>query len=723
MESDASRPHMLDHIIRKTCAGFVVLFGLWTILANVIVQLDLGFNVLRVLAPIVPILALAVLVVYRRLGRRDFPQATPEVHDAPDFSSDWKDYIALAGAGLLAALYAIGLPYNVFWALTLLFLCLFYLRHLKGPEFSLRPPNSGSKEIALFALAASLSVLAALVAHRPDPDDSHFIGMIVSVLDRPDAPMFTYESIRGMVLLPLYRVYSLEPLNALMAYITGWEPITVAHLILPPLFGFLSVCAAAMFFRILLKDTWAWALLALVLVLMAARQTHWMYGNFAFVRMFQGKSVFVTMMVPLIAAYAVEFFLRPRFATWALLALAQVCAVGLTVNALYGAPLAAGLALAGCWRPSRMMTRRLALGLLASFYPLAMGLMLKRQVELIKSRLAAEVLELAGSSSLPLGDALSGVFGHGLTMWLWLAALIGTWALFGDPARRRWMLGVVFIFALVFMNPWLDKLWVTNLTGPDLNWRLFWVLPLPAWLAVLLTSTRKVSFGRRFPLIGFLFFAAALGIFSYIATERFTNVLQGHLEIRTPDLKVPRNAYATTRLLVKLAGQEESVLAPEEISAWVPTFRKHPYPIAARRLYLEKQIALFSASTSRRKEMERRLALLDYVSGKARRPESAALLEKSLREMQIRVVATPGSLKWLPELSKTLKENGFISGRYLDYMVFYRGSRWPADIAPLLSEDRPRHGCEPQILIKERAIDENDGTIQNIIRDKSYEST
>jgi len=43
----------------------------------------------------------------------------------------------------------------------------------------------------------------------------------------------------------------------------------------------------------------------------------------------------------------------------------QVAALGITSSALFVAPLAAGLALAGTWRPTRQLTSRLAVGLSA----------------------------------------------------------------------------------------------------------------------------------------------------------------------------------------------------------------------------------------------------------------------------------------------------------------------------------------------------------------------
>jgi hypothetical protein len=679
---------MLDSFLRRVCAGFVLLFGFWTILANIAVQLDLAFVSLRSLAPVVLILAIAAVIAAHHFRRRDTSACSLETPEEPDFSVQWKNVVLVFCAGILGATYVFSHHYVIFWGLACLFLFTCYLAHLNVANLTVLPAKSKPADILLFFLAISVSVLATVGVHRPDADDSLYINMSVSVLDAPYRAMLATDTLHGIpggFYLPTYRVHTVELLTALIADLTGLEPIAVAHLLLPPVFAFLSVCAAARLFQIFLRTNWAWAALVLVVVLIVARQTHWMYGNFAYVRLFQGKAVLVTLMIPLIVTYAIEFFTTRRMTNWGLLALAQISAVGFTANALYVAPIAAGLALAGCWRPSWETTRRVGFGLLASFYPLLLAL-------LVKQEMAHKMLhtELVGKF-LPLEDAVDKFFGSGVTQWAWLVTLTGAWALLRDPASRRWMIGFAFGFMLVFMNPLLDEFWAANLTGSHLIWRLFWVVPLPALLAILLTGT--VHFGRSKGLaIKWTAVSAALLVMSIFVFGRpYAN---GNIVIGMPRLKVPPDAYCTAKLLVHLARPGESVLAPEEVSAWVPTFRGYPYPVVARRLYAFGQLQVFSAWIDYQSVKER-LALLDYVSGSFRQTHSETLLSRWLRTIQIRAVAAPSGLKWLAEMSQALEQAGFISGRYLDYVVFYRGRQWPAEISPLLRENLQRPVITP----------------------------
>ena len=148
--------------------------------------------------------------------------------------------------------------------------------------------------------------------------------------------------------------------------------------------------------------------------------------------------------------------------------------------------------------------------------------------------------------------------------------------------------------------------------------------------------------------------------------------------VGAPSLKVPLPQYRVAKVLSRLAGPHETVLAPEEISTWIPTFPGHPYPVVARELYLLGQLRVFSAWIDPQLITER-LALLRFVNGTARNP-GRSLLVPSVDRLRIRAIAAPIGMRWLPELSRTLEGEGFRSREYLGYFVFYRGQEWPSEV-------------------------------------------
>ena len=72
------------------------------------------------------------------------------------------------------------------------------------------------------------------------------------------------------------------------------------------------------------------------------------FGSFWLARMWQGKVIFVAVLVPLLLALLLEHAERPSRRGVVLLVAAGVAAVGLTTTAMFVVPVLA----AGCWRRS-----------------------------------------------------------------------------------------------------------------------------------------------------------------------------------------------------------------------------------------------------------------------------------------------------------------------------------------------------------------------------------
>ncbi len=377
--TDAPQPFdtRLDSFLRVTCSAVVVLLACWTVLANIIALSGNSFGDLLRLAPLV-LIASVVIIAYLGIPRMELASALagrkPGAGGKPE---DSRRLIHLLLGAALAAIFAFGNQYRIFWVLTVLYLAFFFLRQLRAPLLQIRRAGSGPWNNLPFFAALAFALLGALLINRVNVDQTLAINMTVSVLDNPGAGIFTSDSVHGIpgvYLIPSYRVHSFELLTAMIAKVLNIaDPITVLHFIFAPLLSLFCVLAAARFFRVFLPRWWGWATLALIAILLVLRSTYTMYGNFAFVRMFEGKSLFLTALIPLIVVYAAEFFAQPNLKNWLLLFFAQAAAVGMTANALYAAPIAAGLGLAACWRPSWSASRRLAIGLLASIYPVVVG--------------------------------------------------------------------------------------------------------------------------------------------------------------------------------------------------------------------------------------------------------------------------------------------------------------------------------------------------------------
>lgn len=648
------------------CATFVVFYGVWTIISNIEIVASRTFRELSWLALAAPILSVFVLVyVFRSANDKPLESAAPLANTDSDPEDRHAIVYVLVGA-CLAALYAFAGLYVVFWVLAILCLGQAYWRGRRSPAPQFVMASNSRWNTVTFVVALIAALLATLFINRPNPDQTLSIHMAASVLDHPTTPMYlvdTMHGIPGAYLLPTYRVESFEPLAALTTQAFGLgEPVWAFHLVLAPIFTIFSVCAAALLLSRLLPRWWGWGALALVSVLLLLRGTYTSYGNFAFLRMFEGKSPFVTALVPLIAVFAMDFVDRPSPGTWILLALAQVSAVGLTANALYAAPMAAGLALVASWRPSWRATRRIGVGLLASIYPVTLAVILRATI--IHDGLKLEDFQ----QLIPIDMAARLVLGNGFTLWLWLLALLSGWSVLRDRSLRHWTLAVCLGFMLLNMNPYLDKYWGQYVTAKYLTWRLLWPVPLPIFLAAFVVQGVRGIASPHLARKGLaVVVALACAATLAIAKPWVDPIVSGQLRLGR---KVPHAEYDVAAQLNRLAGSEVPVLAPENVAEWIPTFRHNAYAVVARLHYTEGLMVLFAGRVDE-ENLRQRLILGQYVDGTSPDNLQAELtLQHWLAQQQVGVVAVPEDFARMSQIAQILEKAGLVRSKYMGYIIY-----------------------------------------------------
>ncbi len=633
-------------------------FGLWTVAANVIVLSGGSFHSLARIAPAILLGAVVVTVFLMREGRNASPPQTP----LPSPVAAPPAPAALVVGAASAALFAFLDLYLAFWAVAVLMLGCTFLRTLRQ-ESSMETVGPRLRwDSAALTAAILLALGSTLFLNRPNIDQTINLNMAVSVMDQPQAPVYRADTLHGLAgayFIPSYRVHSFELLGALAAQAVGLEePIAIFHFGFAPLLGVLSVFAAALLFRRLLPDRWGWATLALTGILLIFHQTYTTYGNLAYVRLFEGKGVFVTLLIPLILLYALNFTERPGWKTWILLALAQVGSVGLTANALYAAPMAAGFGLGAGWRPSRKATERLLIGLAASAYPVGVGLVVR--AAFLHEGLVQGLEAFQGL--MPIEQALHLNLGDRFPLWFSLLAVTSAWTLVRPVGTRRWIRAYSFAFVLLCLNPFLTGFWGVNVTGPYLTWRLLWALPLPIFMAALLVEGIARGPASR---LGQGFVAIALGA---------TILIGRPWQEPTPTflamgLKVPQPEYAIAGRLNLMAGDGNLVLAPETVAAWLPTFRDHAMPVVARTHYTEGILSVFAGQVDRVEVLER-LALHELVIGVPGAISHLPLLERWVGEGRLAAVAVPASHGDLEAMSNVLEEGGMLRVDIEGYSLF-----------------------------------------------------
>ena len=346
-----------------------------------------------------------------------------------------------------------------------------------------------------------LGALAPIILFRPDADDSYYMANIVFALAHPELPIT--DEVRGLFAGPLEPFRSAhwatatayDYLSASIPWLTGAAALDIRYFLLPALAGAVLVAGCFLLLRELtasereaLIATFAVTVLYLVWV-----ETHRDPGNFAFLRMFQGKAVIMTAALPAIAALICRFLRAPSLPTGLALALLVTGAAGMGASAVF----LVGAAAAG-----------IVVGAIAATPRQAVPVVIRAVIAGLLSAALLAPMVRGMADTLPLGLGSPANFGFpttfvghmqflGKSTWLLLVLGCAIIVLATSGEVRRFVLGWTACVIILFANPVSGQLLIDHALGPNAYWRIFYALPwvplaglsaiavyrlLPAWV-------------------------------------------------------------------------------------------------------------------------------------------------------------------------------------------------------------------------------------------------
>ena len=562
---------------------------------------------------------------------------------------DWK---WVAGAAVLVLVRAFGVGYVLFWLMSLAMLFAAVARSRGGRDLASEAPARFTpvQALALVLLAITVAALA-YATHRPDPDDAVYVGTTADAVAHPELPVLSHDVLYGgdnlPLMLPSYAVESYQLLVAFFAHTFGGAPILWAHGIFPPFNGLLLAFAWAALMQAVIPRRWmAATVLALVVLSMPSEVRA--LGNFGIIRMFQGKGLLASVGIPLLYRFAWRFEESGAVWDWLGLTSASIACVGLSSSAIFIVPVALAIATLSGWQNGSL--GRAAWTVLPAVYPLACGLLVSGDFRALKSVFAY----LHPSASW----AISTVFGE-RAQYMLLFLLLAAPFLVRD-VRLKWKVSsVVLAYFLLPLNPYVFRI-ISKLTTPEAVWRILWSVPVAAMIAVAGISAlerAKEDWGRRGMLLAALAlsgFIASLAPYSTFAKSNGVRYSLRPLKVPTPDWEIARDAIAVTPASC-------SVLAPEEVAIWIPTFVNRPRLVSVREVYDEQMgVHLLPQDASTRRELR------ELVSGREFSPEKISELLGALERYQVTtVVASSSSAARLESsligrgYSRAQKRNGY----------------------------------------------------------------
>ena len=403
--------------------------------------------------------------------------------------------------------------------------------------------------------------------------------------------------------------------------------------------------ALAALIRQLLPRYAFWTLLGALVYLMADGHRNASLGNFAFPRCHQGKGIMLSSLVPLVMAYGIALARRPSVAGFTRLAAAQVAALGLSSTAIWAAPVAAAFAMLAVV-PLRMASLGpLALGAMASLYPLLMGLAYREETRQLLARLPEQ--QLPALFILPI--AFVNVIWRSAAALLSMFFVMTAWMVVPTPQARRFCVRLPLLFFLLLFSPPLVGFLASNLIGGGLYYRTLWMPQIPLMVAIVLVSPvfelrHPIQRTARWVLLAFAAVYAvlihdphlptviadrvreagyltdvrwniilwvillALGALAIAreAGRRGSVLLAGgvlllffwtlpmvhvlnpgnalfdtHFRFGAPSLKVDPPAYRMARQINRMVEPGAAVVAPLVVTSLIPQFRHHAMPILA----------------------------------------------------------------------------------------------------------------------------------------------
>ncbi|MGJ7515566.1 DUF6077 domain-containing protein [Pseudomonas baetica] len=594
--------------LRTITSTFLIAFAGWTISANACVLFGWNLKNLLVFAPLV-IASLFLAYVY-----------IPKTHqtNSPNTNSTAKTgkpiykYTRPCALAILLILPAsLYWSWIAFWSLSILLLL---IACLISPETKTESKPSHTAKIwrkfsplTILLLAATAITLSYTVS-RSDLDDAFYVAIAAYSSSNPEHSLLAGDPMLGETGLPLifpsYRFASFELLSGAFSYLLSIPSMDVYYIYLLPIWVIASIAATFLLTRELIPNSWIFAGIITFLLTLLLGEMHRSPANFSFVRLFQGKSVLLSVIVPAIFYLTARYFSkRGTNADLFLLVCCQVAAIGLSNFGMLAGPIAGFGALASNIPLALKGGKR-------KFY-CALAVLLIPLPYLINVALQIKGTAIMDYETETAESVWTNVFGAHQQYLVGILLLTGP--VLAKDTITKWRLAVPsFIFFAIYLNPWLSDLISRYVTTPPVYWRVVWSFPILVFSAVSFCMITTELFERkayRFLVAPLLAILLGLTLYSLpFNTLRSANI--GEIETFAA-WKIPRSDLLVAQKATAMGDGDGMLLAPDEIAGIISRFEEHPRLVSTRGLYLD-----LLRPTIGDEKYEKRRALHDFTIGK-----------------------------------------------------------------------------------------------------------
>ena len=506
----------------------------------------------------------------------------------PGYESGLSALIApglLGVAGVLAFVDVDGLWWPVLWCALALLLGLAVrgaisrgaIRREAVDDAALTPVGATGVAATSVVVLALLMALLSLVMVRPDRDDVFVVNRSTWVAEH-DVAFPERDTIFSNDVLPVERPAGLPTsvealVGSVAAFLSAalWSvsAASVTYLGFGPMVAAFSVLATWRLLRGLGARSPALATWVGTAFLVLDGVEHGSFGNFSAGRSWQGKVVFLVVIVPTLWHHASAWGSDGR-RRQLLAALAGVVAsLGLTSTAVLVTPVVvvaaatagAVAATPGASRLGGVRGARIGWSVAATAPALLVGLatLVAEPQRLTDGAASVGVLARSGVRAAfdPLRWLDSGtepvamirmVFGRGPTAFVALAAALLAWTVVRDRRARLVLLAAPVAALGLFGAPGAFDLLNEVGEADAIAWRMLWVMPVPAMVGLILTA-RRSGFGAAPVVLP----AVVLAVVLVAGTPITSSANRGTEIVWPPAVDLPRPEVDAARVLVDLA--------------------------------------------------------------------------------------------------------------------------------------------------------------------------
>ncbi|SBT37658.1 DUF6077 domain-containing protein [Micromonospora auratinigra] len=565
----------------------VYAFALWTVLYHAAFLFDLAPSVTFVVWLVCSV-ALGGLAVFLRLRRRSAAaSADDDGERAAGGVLDRRWLLPTLAAAVLAAVTA-GVDRVSWWVPAVAGLAaatgaVLLLRRawLASPAGGAVTSRPGAWQSGYALVMAGLVGVASLFLARNTPDDVFYVGKSVWVAERDIVPLrdFLFTEQVAAPLSSQPPIASIEVLAGALGRVFGIHAASATWYVLLPVLAVLAVLSLWRLVqawaprRAALAFTVALAFLAFVCGDDAA------LGTFHLPRLYEGKGMFVSAVVPLMWVYLTRWFDSGSRRELARIVALSIVATGLTSTSVMILPLLVGAAgfgmlLVGRWRSA------LLAGVAVMTYPIGSVIVTRLTMGPMTSVIAgAQFFDAEGTYRRTL---LLGLLGVICGLGLWCGPFLvrrGTPALFAAGATAT--------MSVLLVPGVLEALSAGSGLAAVL-WRVPWFVPLPALVGLLCTvdvpALPRVAALRA--AVGAVLAAALVGAFAWAGTPMWDT--RSFVEVHEqPTWKLPQQRQKIDFWIWQLDDRPSGLLlAPSTLMRTMPIITSEVRVVMARDGYL-----------------------------------------------------------------------------------------------------------------------------------------